>query len=58
MTELADAAKALAERTLAYVAPPPRHKANPLLDADLEMQRLARRVLIALAAEPDHTQVW
>lgn len=49
-TDLAVAAKALADRTLAYVAPPPRNLANPMLDSNVEMQNLAWAVLRALEA--------
>lgn len=39
----------LAKAVLAYVAPPPRHRANPLLDSDVDLQRKAWAVLGAIA---------
>lgn len=46
--ELERAAEVLAKRVLEYVAPPPRSKANPMLDADLELQSMSNRVLSVL----------
>ena len=48
---LREAATALAERALAFVAPPPRSRVNPILEADMEIELLARGVL-ALATAP------
>lgn len=46
------AAQVLAERVLAYVAPPPKNRANPMLDADMELQALAWTVLDGLGYPP------
>lgn len=45
---LEQSAGALAMRVLEYVAPPPRSKSNPMLDCDVELQRMANDVLISL----------